>query len=105
MRPEMGDGNKLKERTPPARIELATPGLGTCDHNDVNDNADNELRKDGNAQVPSMVPSPSNSESKVIADPTLEPDLFKIVAAWPDLPKAIQAGILAMVNSWLNANR
>jgi hypothetical protein len=28
-----------------------------------------------------------------------DPDLAKIVSAWPSLPEALQAGILAMVNA------
>jgi hypothetical protein len=28
-----------------------------------------------------------------------DPDLTAVVAAWPDLPKAIRAGILAMVKA------
>ena len=52
-----------------------------------------------------MVPSSSNSESKGIADPSLDTDLADVIAAWPDLPMAIQAGILAMVKSWLDPDR
>jgi hypothetical protein len=34
-------------------------------------------------------------------DPEIDPDLTHIIAAWPDLPKLIKAGILAMVKASL----
>jgi hypothetical protein len=33
--------------------------------------------------------------------PNLDPDLAAIVAAWPELPEAIKAGILAMIKAAL----
>jgi hypothetical protein len=88
----------------PGGLEPPTCGLEVRDHNDVTANPRNELREDGDSQVPSMVPSPSNSESKGIADQSDEPGLAYIISCWPDLPLAIQAGIVAMVKSWFEPN-
>ena len=54
--------------------------------------------------VPSMVPSPSEIDSSTNDLPSSDSDLTYVAAAWPDLPKAIQAGILAIVKSWLEPN-
>jgi hypothetical protein len=51
-----------------------------------------ELRNDDQAVVPTMVPSDSK-------DASIPPDLAQVVAAWDKLPKAIKAGVLAMIHA------
>jgi hypothetical protein len=55
---------------------------------------------------PAKGKTPDYSHQDRLIDPQLirdtcqiEPDLVDLVAAWPDLPKAIKAGILAMVQA------
>jgi hypothetical protein len=54
-----------------------------------------ELRKSVDAEVPVLVPSVSSSVQNAV----FLPDLADVVAAWPDLPDAIKAGVLALVRA------
>jgi hypothetical protein len=45
--------------------------------------------------VPAGVPSAADTNSALI----LPPDLAAVTAAWPSLPAAIKAGILALVHA------
>jgi hypothetical protein len=54
-----------------------------------------ELRDNESGEVPALVPSPSEAAS----GPVFSPDLARVVAAWPDLPDAIKAGVLAIVQA------
>ena len=44
-----------------------------------------------------MVPAAVPSSPTALSSPDLPPDLARVVAAWPRLPDAIKAGVLAMV--------
>jgi hypothetical protein len=54
-----------------------------------------ELREPLPAEVPVVVPSSSGA----VSGPDFPPDLARVVAAWPDLPAAIKAGVLALVDA------
>ena len=56
-----------------------------------NKRSNKSLQEHASAAVPSVVPS----ESKTV--PSADAELEQIVAAWPTLPEAIKAGILAMI--------
>ncbi|MBY0461225.1 MAG: hypothetical protein K2V38_28205 [Gemmataceae bacterium] len=43
--------------------------------------------------------TPGGAESGALARIDLDPDLSRIVAAWPDLPAPIKAAILALVGT------
>jgi hypothetical protein len=49
-----------------------------------------------NAGIPTPSDTPSDSGQKSPSDP----DLRRVVGAWPDLPPAIRAGIVVMVAAW-----
>ncbi len=52
------------------------------------------------AVVPTVVPANSpDTDSETGSLPLHDPDLANVVAAWPDLPEAIKAGIVAMVKA------
>jgi len=57
------------------------------------------LRKPPHPGVPSLVPSSPHGLPEADSPPPGDPDLAHIVAAWSRLPKAIKAGILAMVQA------
>ena len=44
------------------------------------------------------VPGGAESGASTREIPAIDPDLARIVQAWPDLPPAIRAGILARAN-------
>jgi hypothetical protein len=66
-----------------------------------NDQRRKEIRETQNAEVPVVVPSPSEA----VSGPDFPPDLARVVAAWPDLPQAIKAGVLALVNAAAGGER
>jgi hypothetical protein len=51
--------------------------------------------------VPVLVPSVSDS----VSGTDLPPDLADVVAAWPDLPDAIKAGVIALVRAAVREHR
>jgi hypothetical protein len=53
------------------------------------------LREFVDAEVPVLVPSVSDG----VLGADLSPDLAEVAAAWPDLPEAIKAGVLALVRA------
>lgn len=58
-----------------------------------------ELPQHSTAKSPDPRPGDADSGAvSTISAPT-DPDLGRIVAAWPALPDAIRAGIVAMVNA------
>ena len=89
----------IRDEVSPPRFERGTFGSGGRSH----DSASIDDAKDlGNVQhlaVPTVVPTtldtPGNTPSAVPADPLCA----KVTAAWADLPEAIRAGILALVNA------
>ena len=54
-----------------------------------------ELRDDAEGEVPTVVPRPPKGD----LSPPTDPDLARLVAAWPRLPNAIKAGIAALVQA------
>jgi hypothetical protein len=54
--------------------------------------------------VPNMVPVAVPNPCVATSSPNLPPDLARVVAAWPRLPDAIKAGVLAMVQATGDAN-
>ena len=42
---------------------------------------------------------PASARSRVSSRPEIGPDLQAVIDAWPDLPAALQAGILAMIRT------
>jgi hypothetical protein len=66
----------------------ARPGLQNRCADDVTSNPHNELRR-----FPDLVTA---HRQRAASD---DPDLAAVVAAWPELSKAIKAGIMAMVKS------
>jgi hypothetical protein len=61
----------------------------------ITTNKFNELWQSKASLTPLLTPSPSDCHNDTA--PELSPDVAKIAAAWPILPEAIRAGILAMV--------
>jgi hypothetical protein len=60
-----------------------------------NDQHGLELGQDAAAEVPVLVPCPPGAELE--AD--LPPDLARVVDAWDELPDAIKAAIIALVET------
>lgn len=58
------------------------------------------MRDNESGEVPTVVPCPSGA----VSGTSFPPDLSKVVAAWPRLPEAIKAGVLAMVQATESAN-
>lgn len=58
----------------------------------VSNSNNRALRSQGNS---------GGAESGAFSDdsPEIDPELAKVMGAWPDLPDAIKAGILAMVKA------
>ncbi len=83
----------------PAGFEPATLGSEDRRPNDVNPSDTKDLRQEPNDAVPVLVPSSSQADFAAISLPPADPDLAQILAAWPRLPEAIKAGILAMVQA------
>jgi len=83
--------------TRPAEFEPATLGSEDRRPDDVNPSSAKALRQGSNDVVPTLVPSSSQEDSAAILPPPTDPDLARVLAAWPRLPEAIKAGILAMV--------
>ena len=76
-----------------AGIEPATPGFSVL----CPDSARPKLVKALRPPDP-VIAAPAQRAGRVEA-PTPPPDLAAVVAAWPTLPEAIKAGILAMVRA------
>jgi hypothetical protein len=79
----------------PAGFEPATLGSEDCCALDVTTKYDAELGETRECEVPILVPSLSDYAPG--AD--IPSDLADVVAAWPDLPDAIKAGVLALVRA------
>jgi len=58
-----------------------------------------ELREPPNCVVPSLVPSMPRGLSEAGLSAIADSELAHLVAAWPGLPKAIKAGILALIQA------
>jgi len=80
LRIESSGRNSMVECQPSKR----TPYVGSAESVSTYDNAQ---------------ATPSDSPSKSGAESPADPELARLVAAWPDLPPAIRAGILAMVKA------
>jgi len=60
------------------------------------DQLNQQIRNNEPGAVPTVVPSSSKSAALTLE---LSPELANIVAVWPTLPRAIKAGILAMIEA------
>jgi hypothetical protein len=56
-----------------------------------NEGPNRELREQRSPEVPVLVPCPPGHH--------FPPDLARVAALWPDLPDAIKAGVLALVEA------
>ncbi len=77
------------------RIELPTFSLGSGRHS--TENAVNTEVSEGGSPPPSH--SASYSTPNPAPEAPADPELAAVVAAWPDLPPAIRAGVLALVKA------
>jgi hypothetical protein len=59
---------------------------------------DKHLRQDRPPLAPALAPAPENPSPEPSTAP-LDPDLARVAAAWPELPKPIRRAILALVES------
>jgi hypothetical protein len=57
------------------------------------------LRESANGEVPSVVPTSPEAAETQPATRTLDADLSRVLAAWPNLPQALKAAVLALVNA------
>ena len=83
---------------PEERLELSLPEgnwILNPESQSRNDQSSKEIHDDNNPVVPTMVPTSPAANSTLPDDP----DLARLLVAWPCLPKAIRAGILAMVRA------
>jgi hypothetical protein len=60
-----------------------------------NDLVVREIRDDRPGEVPTVVPCPSNDAPLL----PIPPELTKVINAWPSLPPALKASILAMIEA------
>jgi len=67
---------------PPRGLEQDT--VTACDSNDL-------------ANPP--IPSAAECAALSVETPRIDPDLARVVEAWPDLPEAVRAGITAMIEA------
>ncbi len=64
------------------------PSAGPCPGKDLQQSVDEKARECADSEARSAVP----------AGPA-DPDLREVIGAWPDLPEAIKAGIVAMIGA------
>ena len=79
------------------RLELPTSSLQSCEP-PPQDPADTGVY-DSRFATTSYTPSGSASYGPHAADAPNDPDLAAMIAAWPDLPGPVRAGINAMVRA------
>ena len=92
VRPRGSTRNGIQTR--PAGFEPATYGLGNRRRESVEVRSDNDLRAGAESfAAPAAAGEPDNPDS----DAGDDPDLQTVVDAWPELPEAIRADILAVV--------
>ena len=75
-------------------LEPATTGSTVRNSNATSTQRTSKLRKPEDSEAPTGVPCPS----KVISGQDVPADLVRVNNSWHRLPKAIKAGILALVN-------
>jgi hypothetical protein len=83
------------EPTPTCVDRILSPAPNLSDNQ-----FEQEIRTEGRAEVPTVVPS----SSEFAPTPDLSPELVNLVAVWPTLPQAIKAGILAMIEASTSQN-
>ena len=84
----------------PAGLEPATCGLGNRRHKDVTITQAKTCQGAQQQLTPQL--TPKSQKQPKIGPSELPPDLAKIVAVWPELPKHIKAAIKALVQTKLD---
>ena len=81
----------LDLKSTPGGIRTPNPRFRRLKAQNRNDQHDLELRQTAECVVPTMVPSPQETES--------DPDLARLNAAWATLPAPIRTAILALLDA------
>ena len=81
----------------PVGFEPTTFGFEVRERDSIKGTRSKGLRQ-GAAAVAELLPN-DTCQTPPISAPLADPDLAAVVDAWPALPEAIKAGILAMVNA------
>ncbi len=80
-------------------LEPQTYGLRVRRPGDVTASKAKDLRPEPTDLVPTLVPSSLGADPAASCPPLADPDLARVVDAWPFLAEAIKAGILAIVQA------
>jgi hypothetical protein len=83
---------KLQLDTPTAPAKIARPFAHDSE------NSPEPTPPPATPTAPTPMPAPSTVAAPP-ASPATDPDLARIVAAWPELPQAIRRAVLALVES------
>jgi hypothetical protein len=92
------------KKKPRHRAGFSSEGDGTRTRNHRIDSQRGEHpNPQQNADIRDIPPAPAAPIAAPAAEPPLPPDLAALLAAWPALPTAVRAGILAMVQASASA--
>jgi hypothetical protein len=91
-------------KKPRHRAGFSSEGDGTRTRNHRIDSQRGESpNPQQNADIREIPPAPAAPIAAPSAEPPLPPDLAALLAAWPELPTAVRAGISAMVQASASA--